>query len=594
MWVRVQFVIWLLCLVAFAADNPKNVILIEKKPVPKDPYTPDAVHVSEPYVPIVPEQPPLNIPELPKVLRNLKPVTYAGADAYHKSKLELNPKATFSFTPDQLSRPRHHDVLDECLAEYNKQENFMSAIDASVRSAVEPQTIFADDYIRASYLLPPTMKEQMKVSLMSHPLCIQTKEQLRHMLNYTDENGEEHELVPNDETVRRLKEFSEESNRLQASKNVDGFVKHWSQIMGCLGYEESLQTTGEPKGDKEVENNAMFKLTTDKYYEEAKKAFPIVNEPVPPPPGITGDWKGLDAGPDGKRRMYERPPGVQFGEDHDGEYFNKINREIKATRLAADKDLTLDTLDKRAKFINGHMDEFKALLDGTKNELSTFYDPKIMEEYKAGKFKKPFKKWASIGFYQFNPESQNVLPCVNQWNKLFEGKPRCQIDSTVHAVWPGEPKDSNDPTYKAAVEKYANEKRLANGRIMHALSTPGQGFNIWCGVQKVVQSFNTQVNTQQDEHPRKTGVDLDNILDRKNIADSKIKKSGERCVSLAAQGGDGRVYAHFGVFRNSVLSQEAEPEKTLASGLVLPAKPYRPSNMERVMTCTESATKKKI
>jgi hypothetical protein len=125
---------------------------------------------------------------------------------------------------------------------------------------------------------------------------------------------------------------------------------------------------------------------------------------------------------------------------------------------------------------------------------------------------KQFEPWPVVGMFQFDPKFfGNVAQCVHQWNKIVD-KPECKI----------EPRSTAD--------------------ILRALASPGQTFNTFCGAQKIVQAFNSQVNTNMA-----TGVDTSNIL-----PGGRIKAPKDRCVSLVARSGRGRIYSHFGPLRNSV------------------------------------------
>jgi len=139
-----------------------------------------------------------------------------------------------------------------------------------------------------------------------------------------------------------------------------------------------------------------------------------------------------------------------------------------------------------------------------------------------------YPTWPVVGLYQFNANPvSNISPCVGQWNELIS-RNSCEID------------------------------RLVTKSVFTAFSSHGQSVNAFCGVQKIVQSFNSQVNTKNT-----TGVDLSNLIG------NRIKKPKDRCVSLVARAGGGRIYSHFGPFRNSV-----------------------GYNLKKVMECTMNAMKK--
>jgi hypothetical protein len=139
--------------------------------------------------------------------------------------------------------------------------------------------------------------------------------------------------------------------------------------------------------------------------------------------------------------------------------------------------------------------------------------PEVLKELEGA-----YKPWPVVGMYQFNPKGGNTGPCIEQWNQIVD-KPECKIDGS-------------SPT-----------------DVMRALASPGQTFNTFCGVQKIVQAFNSQVNTKfvNDPVKGKTSTDPSNIL-----PNGKLKAPKDRCVSLVARSGGGNIYSHFGPWRNSV------------------------------------------
>lgn len=113
----------------------------------------------------------------------------------------------------------------------------------------------------------------------------------------------------------------------------------------------------------------------------------------------------------------------------------------------------------------------------------------------------------NMGVYQFTPDIEgNIKSCVRQWNGMY---PNCAFPSN----------SSFSDIFKVLGSEY-------------------QTFNIFCGINKIHQMFSVQVNTTN-----KTFTHI------KNIVGSKIKKSGERCVSLNFY--SGYSYNHFGPFQNS-------------------------------------------
>lgn len=146
------------------------------------------------------------------------------------------------------------------------------------------------------------------------------------------------------------------------------------------------------------------------------------------------------------------------------------------------------------------------------------FTPALLEE-----LKRTYKPWPVVGMYQFNPKGGNTGPCIEQWNEIVTN-PVCKINPS------------------SSVE------------IMRALSSPGQTFNTFCGVQKVIQAFNSQVNTNK----LNTTSVVDGVtkttssVDPSNIVNGVLKQPKDRCVSLVARSGVGNIYSHFGPLRNSV------------------------------------------
>jgi len=156
--------------------------------------------------------------------------------------------------------------------------------------------------------------------------------------------------------------------------------------------------------------------------------------------------------------------------------------------------------------------KLKAMVDKLKAEGK--YDAKVELWFMAqvDVLKAKFPSWPVLGIFQFTPDGfGNIRACIESWNEL---NPKCSIS-----------KGSKDS-------------------VAMALVSPGQAFNTFCGVQKIVHAFYSQVNTSSP-----IGTDLSNVL---NLESSEIKPSIERCVSIVSRSGTGRVYSHFGPLRNSV------------------------------------------
>jgi|GEM_PF-2553883 len=162
-----------------------------------------------------------------------------------------------------------------------------------------------------------------------------------------------------------------------------------------------------------------------------------------------------------------------------------------------------------------HGDFFNKLRASRANGTFT---PALFEE-----LKRTYKPWPVVGMYQFNPKGGNTGPCVEQWNEIVSN-PACKINPS------------------SSVE------------VMRALSSPGQTFNTFCGVQKVIQAFNSQVNTNKLNTTKVVNgvTKTTSSVDPSNIVNGVLKQPKDRCVSLVARSGEGNIYSHFGPLRNSV------------------------------------------
>lgn len=352
----------------------------------------------------------------------------------------------------QLSDFRPQVRLDTCLQPHRRESSFGMSIEAAVRASLDARIIKTNSAIQRGYGLPDESRSEY-VGLLSHPLCEQDRQQVSHML------GDEY--VPDQETLNYLSEFISASNRdrreaLQGrSDSMGRFLKRWTVFMGCLAYAESLDII-----NPEVEFDA------DANFQEALARQPKVERFFADP--ITGQT--------------QRPSGVWFGADRDGDYYIQIRAHAAAGTLT--------------------------------------------EEIRAGLSKK-YSTWPVVGLFQFKASAGgNTAPCVRQWNEYFRGKKVCQLNE-----------GSSD-------------------QLLMGFGSHGQSMNAFCGVQKIVQSFNSQIHTIHS-----TGTDLANIL-----PGQRLKKPRDRCVSLVSRAGRNRVYSHFGPLRNSVKD-----------------------NLKKVMKCTQEA-----
>lgn len=482
---------------------------------------------------------PLNPNQVGKVtselLSSVPRVTEALADLYFKQENEKFPTINPGFQPVQIAKARVQDLqgVDRC-SFVPKQDNFLGAIEGAVRNSLLERKIESNsaiDSAKDGYNLPGKEASE-PVSLISNPLCVQDEQALAHVLgkeqavpkiseSITSSDGTvTTRLVTDRKTIDTLRNFSMMMNDLRetalsdSSRKKDAgkanaalgqYVNKFTQMMSCLAYKESLQTTGEMFTEADVAAYTDNKELKSSSYMENEENFA----------------KAIAKYPELRNRYtvngeLVRPEGVQFGTDRPGEYdatlAPKRPRALDIQKKTGLQNSVLKQLERLfyAKFGRTLTDHKKIddllvkLSPGEKRELEDYY------KFKNELIKK-YPPWPVTGLFQFDPKSYgNISMCVRQWNSVVQDS-TCKIDP---------------PNSESA--------------IFAALSSPGQTFNAWCGVQKIVQSFNSQVNTFNS-----TGTDLSNIVN------GTLKEPKDRCVSLVARAGTGKIFTHFGPFANS-------------------------------------------
>lgn len=131
----------------------------------------------------------------------------------------------------------------------------------------------------------------------------------------------------------------------------------------------------------------------------------------------------------------------------------------------------------------------------------------------------------NLGLYQFVlDKGGNIQPCLGAYRQLAQ---------------PGS--DQIDDL---------NERGMAD-----LVASPGQRFNAFCGVNKIVQTYYVQVWTENARRTHPSNV----------LADGSLKKPADRCVTLHHKS----AYRHFGPLTRSVSARNG-----------------RPSNLEKLLSCT--------
>ncbi len=115
----------------------------------------------------------------------------------------------------------------------------------------------------------------------------------------------------------------------------------------------------------------------------------------------------------------------------------------------------------------------------------------------------------NIGLYQFTPKSTgNVFSCLQSWNNYYGSS--CGL-----------------------------KKMTSESEMIAMLGSGHQTFNAFCGVNKIVQMFSVQINTDKAENTHPSNL----------LPSGQLKPSEERCVSpfFSAR----LSYNHFGPLQNS-------------------------------------------
>jgi hypothetical protein len=195
------------------------------------------------------------------------------------------------YKKQQLGMRRRQSTIDSCLSN-TPIANFQNAIENGVKASIPAYKFNSNPHIDEVYGLDP--EQSIPVGLISHPLCVQEKDQIAHILGT--------ERVPDDEAIELMKKFVMDSNRdrMEAlagnNEALERFSKRWTVFMGCLAYAESL-----PTADAEPAHKAFAELMEE--YPQMRSAF-----------SKNGEGKPV------------KPEGVHFGVDRPGSYFVELRK----------------------------------------------------------------------------------------------------------------------------------------------------------------------------------------------------------------------------------------------------------------------------
>jgi DNA-binding transcriptional MerR regulator len=439
--------------------------------------------------------------------------------------------------------------VDRCVAKRGETElSFGDVLGRNVELASMARRVSTNQPIDEGYSLGA---ERIGVSLRSHPYCIEATP--KHSINAALQPDQELQTEMND----YLRKGNELIYRVNHAQNPVSYASAMAELnnfqgvmMACLSYVESLSG-----GDGSANEDALFADMNRRGHISRSRRPPGVAMKMDRPAGFYIGNRNRDA-----QIAVGFPQQLVSYVDDKGRqrtrYFrhsDELNLALKnvAEELNDSLEKVNETVkDRRAA--EAQREELRAAAAARSAELRRPFVAKQLRAYHAAVARGASWKalheeffaeitpvaWAASGVYQFkfgnldtdegDVRDSNIGPCVDQWNGLYGSV--CPVAHTI-------------------------------GGYAEALSSPGQAFNIFCGVQKIVQSFNVQVHTT---NPAKTSP--------LNLGpDGKLKAPADRCVHPFWEGSRG--YNHFGPLSNSV------PMGSIAS------LPSYPGNLKMVLEC---------
>ena len=154
----------------------------------------------------------------------------------------------------------------------------------------------------------------------------------------------------------------------------------------------------------------------------------------------------------------------------------------------------------------------------------------------------------NLGLFQFAPSAKgNIRSCIGSWNQMAAKSPACTMSS----------EQANDTSY-----------------LKRKLFEPDQMFNAFCGINKVVEVFDLQVNASAAVVTRGSGRHTQSIrvLHPSNGSGGQIPAPQDRCVTPFI--GKSNSYAHFGPLQNSTGANFNKLMTCLKGSLDTPATAY--------------------
>lgn len=158
--------------------------------------------------------------------------------------LSLSTYASFEdvesyFNDDELSKVRNQSEfeIDQCHDVDNI--SFGDSIEYFITKLANKRPTFL--HVASIYNMPSKIENQEAVGLLSHPLCLVSKESLSQTIK----------KVPDGKTIELANRFASEHNEYRSLAQRDELKKLWGKFFGCLAYTESL-TTADTKASKRL------------------------------------------------------------------------------------------------------------------------------------------------------------------------------------------------------------------------------------------------------------------------------------------------------------------------------------------------------
>lgn len=150
----------------------------------------------------------------------------------------LNDVDTY-FNDDKLVKIRNHSQFEIDQCHENDNLGFGETIEYFIDELASKRSTFL--HVASVYNMPSSMQDQEPVGLLSHPLCLVSKESLKETIK----------KIPNSRTIELANRFANEHNEYRLHAKQEQLKGLWAKFFGCLAYTESL-TTADTKASKKL------------------------------------------------------------------------------------------------------------------------------------------------------------------------------------------------------------------------------------------------------------------------------------------------------------------------------------------------------